>query len=293
MRSNEEMIDFQAKEGDLIIAETFQSKEDYTVHLIHESAYNQAVRLAAGKVVLDLGCNTGYGTGTLGSSAKKAVGVDVSEKALAYARKNFASANVEFTQVNGITLPFADSEFDMITSFQVIEHIVDYDGYLGPLKRVMKPDGFAMFTTPNGQIRLDPGMKPWNKFHVREFSHIELEELLRKYFQYVKILGLDARDPLRGVEVTRVQIARENARKDSKSLLRRTLKKYLPESLQNSLKALIKGKKSVPSEAVDVKALLNIDQIFYRDDQLEQALDYMAICSNDEKSFEKIWRSIL
>jgi ubiquinone/menaquinone biosynthesis C-methylase UbiE len=287
MQSNEEMIDFQAKEGDLINADTFKTKEDYTVHLIHESAYRQAVRLVANKTVLDLGCNTGYGTGMLATSARKVVGVDVSKKALEYARSRYGRDNVEFKYVDGLTLPFEDRVFDIITSFQVIEHIVDYNGYLSPLKRVLKEDGFALFTTPNGQIRLDPGMKPWNKFHVREFSHIELKELLGKFFKCVKILGLDARDPLRRVEVTRVQIARENARKDSKSFLRRTLKKYLPESIQNSMKALIKGKKSAPAET------LNIDQIFYRDDKLEQALDYIAICSNDEKSFEKIWKSIL
>ena len=52
-------------------------------------------------------------------------------------------ANLEFRQVSGANLPFESDRFDLITSFQVIEHIVDMDPYLSEIRRVLKPGGMA------------------------------------------------------------------------------------------------------------------------------------------------------
>ena len=81
--------------------------------------------------------------------------------------------------VDGQTLPFKDCSFDLVTAFQIIEHIPETVTFTEELKRVLRRDGVVLITTPNATIRLDPAMKPWNPFHVREYSHEELSERSR------------------------------------------------------------------------------------------------------------------
>jgi SAM-dependent methyltransferase len=90
--------------------------------------------------------------------AASVFGCDVSEMALADARRRFPT--IEFCRIGGFSLPFADDRFGLITSFQVIDHIADTASYLGEVKRVLRPGGTALLTTPNAAIRLDPGMRP-------------------------------------------------------------------------------------------------------------------------------------
>ena len=137
-------------------------------------------------MVLDLGCNTGYGSEILSRKSQKTIGVDVSENAISISRKQYGQCNIDFHLIDGKKLPFNDNQFDVIISCQVIEHIIDYDIYINEIKRVLSPSGIVFFTTPNAFLRLDPGMKPWNQFHVREFNHSELSSLLNSYFVSVK-----------------------------------------------------------------------------------------------------------
>ncbi|ACF14472.1 Methyltransferase type 11 [Chloroherpeton thalassium ATCC 35110] len=187
MLSHEEMVGLQAEKHELINTQNFPTKEDYVLHLIHTFSYVQAAKLAKGKKVLDVGCNMGYGSKLISETAKQVTGVDVSEKAIEAAKSQYGGGNMAFQCIDGKRLPFANNVFDMIVNFQVIEHIVDYDAYLNELKRVLSPDGFVLFTTPNASMRLDPGMKPWNKFHVREFKSDELQTLLERFFPKVQV----------------------------------------------------------------------------------------------------------
>ena len=122
---------------------------------MHRKAYEEAAATAKGQTVLDLGCNVGYGTAILASTAARAVGIDVSDQAIQEARSRFPAA--EFQVVDGMRLPFADGSFDLLTSMQVIEHIVDYDNYLSEIRRVLRPGGTAFFATPNSRLRLESG----------------------------------------------------------------------------------------------------------------------------------------
>lgn len=86
MLTNEEMISLQAEKHKLVGVSNFSSKEEYVLHLIHCAAYNQASYLAENKTVLDLGCNIGYGAEIISRSASKVIGVDVSERAVTFAK---------------------------------------------------------------------------------------------------------------------------------------------------------------------------------------------------------------
>jgi SAM-dependent methyltransferase len=196
---------FQSEQHPLV-AERFQTVEEYCLSLIHLKAYETAAELAKGKRVLDLGCNNGYGTEIISRKAARVTGVDVSPRSIGAARVRCPS--IEFQLVDGTTLPFPDASFDAVVSFQVVEHIEDPLPYLAEIRRVLTPDGFAVFTTPNREIRLSPGMKPWNEFHVREYSGSELSELLHRYFGTVEVRSLRGTNELERVELRRVRLAR-------------------------------------------------------------------------------------
>ena len=134
MLSHEEMVSLQAEKHEIIEPEKFASNKDFVLHLIHARAYEQAALYAAGKDVLDLGCNTGYGTRVIKASGARVVGVDVSPEAIDIARRQYGPAGIEFHCIDGRRLPFADRSFDVITCFQVIEHIVDLQQFLAEIR---------------------------------------------------------------------------------------------------------------------------------------------------------------
>ena len=96
MLSHEEMIALQAEKHEVIEPETFRNNKDFVLHLIHTRAYEQAALYTAEKRVLDLGCNTGYGTKIIKTSGADVIGLDVSPEAIAIARRRYGSAGIEF-----------------------------------------------------------------------------------------------------------------------------------------------------------------------------------------------------
>src|SRR2546422_2068628 len=299
MPSERDTLSLQAQSHPLMYIDQFFSLEDYCVRLMHLSAYKEAVKRAVQKKVLEIGCNTGYGTKLISNVCSKIVGVDLSASALKVAAERYSGENIEYLLIDGLTLPFADAQFDLIISFQVIEHISNYDTYLSELRRVLSPSGMVIFTTPNARVRLDPGMKPWNEFHVREFSADELGQLLRDWFPRVEIQGLSASEEVYNVEYGRVQRCRSEARRRSTALLpqyskvRSSLikgaKSLLPKPGVERIQKIVRsGRKDTgsqpPPRQLDSSVLerYSTEDFFYRTDNLDSTLDLMAICSQGQ-----------
>ncbi len=293
MLTHEEMIGIQAEKHELVPIDLFYSVEEFVLHRIHSAAYYYLAEFCEDKEILDLGCNVGYGSFILSQSAKAVTGVDVSDNAIEVAKKYYNEIeNIHFKLVDGKTLPFEDNSFDVVVTCQVIEHIVDCDEYINEIKRVLKTDGFVAFTTPNGGIRLDPGMKPWNVFHVREFQPNELFHTLREYFLSVEIHGMYAEEPIDSVERKRLDYAKKRARNSSmqEQLTERggmlaTIKGYIPNNLKNHIKQVIK--KINPEDdnvreplANSILAKYEVAKIYYRQKDISDALDLLAICRN-------------
>lgn len=154
----------------------------------HRARYAFAQRFAAGRRVLDAGCGSGYGAAALARSAAEVTGIDAAGDAIQYAREHFGAANVRFEQ--GLCNALPDGPFDLITAFEVIEHLEDWRGLLEEARRVLAPGGRFLVSTPNklyyAESRREAGANP---FHVHEFEFGEFREELERVFGHVVMLA--------------------------------------------------------------------------------------------------------
>src|SRR4030095_10099409 len=81
-------------------------------------------------------------------------------------------------------LPIAADAFDVVTSFETVEHVPDASALLHALRRVLRPGGKLVLSTPNRAFRQSA-----NPFHVQEFTADELCALLCSFFEEVRIYG--------------------------------------------------------------------------------------------------------
>ncbi len=153
----------------------------------HEAAYEIArQRIGTGRV-LDLGCGSGYGAAGLAASGAVVVALDRVPPDPASRR-----SRVRFVRADLGSVPLAPRAFELIASFQVIEHLVDPGPYLDAIARCLAPGGTAILTTPN--LLTSDGVNP---FHVHEYTAAELEQLLRTRFADVEMHGIAASEPVR------------------------------------------------------------------------------------------------
>lgn len=157
------------------------------VYTRHRFAYEQVLPLAENKTVLDVGCGSGYGAAMLAKVASRVVGVDYSDQAINYCRKNWDSPNLEFVQMDANKLEL-DSEFDLTVCFQAIEHMDDLDHFVGQLKKVTAKGGKILISTPNVFRPLKDDLA--NPFHVNEMNFDRFSDLLKKHFTEFLVIGV-------------------------------------------------------------------------------------------------------
>jgi len=151
------------------------------IYAEHTTRYIAAKTFVSDRVVLDIACGSGYGTQELAKHAKKVIGVDVSEEAVAYAKEHFAAKNIDYLVGSATEIPCENNSIDTLVTFETIEHISEYEKFLQEMKRVLKKGGQAIVSTPN-----DLEFAEGNHFHLHEFQYAELMKLLKKYFKYTK-----------------------------------------------------------------------------------------------------------
>lgn len=151
------------------------------VHAEHLARYRLAAQVAKNRKVLDVACGEGYGSALLaGAGPESVTGVDIDPDTVEHVR---AVHRVEAKVADIRELPFADGAFDLVVSFETIEHVEEPERALDELARVRADGGLLLISTPvAGQYKVD------NEFHVREFGHNEFVAMLEARFPSVGLL---------------------------------------------------------------------------------------------------------
>jgi len=149
----------------------------------HKQRYEWASKYCRDKRVLDVACGIGYGSAILARhGASQVVGVDISPEAIAFGAKEYQAANVFLTTGDACNLPFDEPMFDVVVSFETIEHLKDPERLLAEISRVLKPDGLCICSSPNRDFVSSSGHKESNPFHFSEMSYAEFVQLFGRYF---------------------------------------------------------------------------------------------------------------
>lgn len=159
--------------------ETFIQSRDTIDHL---HRYAMVAHYANDKVVLDIASGEGYGTNLISKSAKYVYGVDIDENSVLDAQKKYNHDNLEFRIGSADKIPLEDHSVDVVVSFETIEHHDKHEEMMMEVKRVLKPDGIVIISTPDKYQYTDK-QNFHNEFHVKELYKNEFVELLNRYFK--------------------------------------------------------------------------------------------------------------
>lgn len=152
----------------------------------HLAKYRFAAAQGLPGPILDVACGVGYASEFLTTETGHwTVGVDISSEAMAVAAEQYLTpSGASFAQADATRLPFPDGCFASAVGFETVEHVPDQLGYVREVRRVLRPGGLFVCSTPYVK-ETDPA--PDNPFHVLELDADDLASLLRNCFNDVTL----------------------------------------------------------------------------------------------------------
>lgn len=227
----------------------------------HVAAYRECAPLLPQGTIADVGCGVGHSYRLL--EPRTTVGIDIEPSVLEGQDRRTVAADMR-------ELPFAGAEFDGAISVHAIEHVPDPESAVAELRRVVRPGGVVTLVTPNRFTfaRPDEIIDP---YHYVEFDSEQLGALCAGVFEDVEVAGLF------GSERYLALVARQGAKLDA--LLRMDplrLRRRAPRRLLQRLydRRLARERAGHHPE----EAAIGVDDFTLRRENLERALDLVAIC---------------
>lgn len=149
----------------------------------HRGRYHWAAQVVAGRSVLDAGCGSGYGVRILSEAgAGEVTGIDIDSEAIAAAERTYGGNRASFLCGDLAALGLPDDSFDVAVCFEAIEHLPDPARGIAELRRVIRPGGTIVVSSPN------PGVYPaGNEHHLRELAPAELLGLVEEHFEHARL----------------------------------------------------------------------------------------------------------
>ena len=141
--------------------------------------------------ILEIGCGQGRLCKALQEAGHEIVGIDAAQAAL-----DACPEGIDVRLAEGSVLPFEDNSFDLVLSFDVIEHIPDTDRHLEEVKRVLRPGGHYLFQTPNKWTNIPFEMVRWSTTYGirRTFDFLKPPEHCALHSYYELKRRLDKND---------------------------------------------------------------------------------------------------
>jgi GT2 family glycosyltransferase/ADP-heptose:LPS heptosyltransferase/predicted SAM-dependent methyltransferase len=153
----------------------------------HLHRYIVARRYVNKKRVLDIGCGEGYGASFLAQAARWVVGLDINTESVRHATCTYPLKNLAFLRAKATSLPICNESVDVVTCFELIEHLEEHEELLREIARCLHPEGILILSSPNREVfQRESGVNP---FHVKELNAEELLELLSRHFASVQLFG--------------------------------------------------------------------------------------------------------
>ncbi|HEU4962490.1 MAG TPA: class I SAM-dependent methyltransferase [Bacilli bacterium] len=152
--------------------------------LEHLARYYFALPYIRQGTVLDIACGAGYGTHMVAKACKKDIdrvlGVDVDPQTVEYARRTYYHPQTAFEVHDALDpqLPDKLGTFDVVLSFETIEHVADDRLFVDILYRLLKLGGTLVLSTPFGAGRGQPTLEP---FHQHQLTEDEFWELFTPF----------------------------------------------------------------------------------------------------------------
>jgi 2-polyprenyl-3-methyl-5-hydroxy-6-metoxy-1,4-benzoquinol methylase len=239
---------------------------DYARHL---AAYRVAASMVGGRTVLDAGCGEGFGTQLLAGHAKEVTGFDYSADAIAACRRLWSEGrpNLRFEQVDLSRPGPAGERFDVVLSFQVLEHMREPAPFLAALAGRLAPGGVLLLTTPNRLRTVSE-----NPYHVREYTADELRRELAAVFRHVDVRGIHGNEKVERFEEGRRRAVERILRLDPLGI-RRLLPRRVVEFAFARLARIVR-RQARPEGAPAIVP----EDFELRDDAVDRALDLVAEC---------------
>lgn len=146
----------------------------------------ELIRDISPKRILDVGSASGWFLSELAKQYPDSAGegVDVYEPAIAYAKKHYP--RISFRKADAHKLPFKDESFDLVICTEVLEHVINPQGVIAEIKRVLKKDGIAIIEMDSGNLLFQiiwywwTNMRRgvWRDAHIHAFNAKKLEDML-------------------------------------------------------------------------------------------------------------------
>lgn len=165
--------------------ETFIYSRDAVEHL---HRYAIAKDIVEDKVVLDIACGEGYGSYLMSKNSRFVYGVDIDSKSVDAAKIKYKEGNLEFRIGTVDAIPLNDNSVDIVTSFETLEHHELHNEMMVEIKRVLKPSGCAIISTPD-KLYYSDERNFKNEFHKKELYKEEFVSLVERHFNFNQMLN--------------------------------------------------------------------------------------------------------
>lgn len=165
----------------------------FAAFIEHWQRYLFATKYCKYKIVLNVASGSGYGSIALLKQAKEVFNVDISELSVAYGNKYYGAYNNHFIQLDAERLKFPANFFDVVVSFETIEHLPHPKRFISDCYRVLKKGGRLILSSPNKSITAPYTDRPANKFHLHEWNFDGIKKLLIQKFKIENLYGQNYR----------------------------------------------------------------------------------------------------
>lgn len=155
----------------------------------HLARYLFAAEYARGRQTLDAGAGSGYGAILLAQAgAANVLAIDIDASVVEQAQQSYQIPGLTFGVDDCETLTQSPGPFDLICSFENIEHLRHPQAFLAAAAHRLRPDGTLLISTPDSAAS-PPCVngRPRNPYHYQEWDQAGFQELLSPFFADVEL----------------------------------------------------------------------------------------------------------